>query len=170
MSVSLTFSDNRHCFPLSTVPILHTSFLCLLFLPENAWALQSHGPPEGLYVHQMAHIFFFLALVYLFWDIRRSSFSDKGWRYIEAFCGFMIVWNVVAFIGHGVAAHISQHLVPAPGYLHSRIQGPVELHEIVYYITKFDHLLAVPALFCLCVGMRALCRSSIEEDAGEADK
>jgi len=35
-------------------------FLLLLTLtvfPGNAWAVQTHGAPEGLYVHQLAHVF-----------------------------------------------------------------------------------------------------------------
>lgn len=143
---------------------------CCLFLPDNAWALQSHGAPEGLYVHQMAHIHFILALGYLFWDIRRSSFADKGWRYLQMFCVLMLCWNIVAFVGHSVAVHIGADIITsAEGYLRSRIQGPLDLQKFIFYFAKFDHLLAVPALFFLYVGMRSLYRS-VEKHAGEAGK
>ncbi|HEB70862.1 MAG TPA: hypothetical protein ENI88_14780 [Desulfobulbus sp.] len=145
-------------------------FSCFLILPANAWALQSHGAPEGLYVHQMAHVFFFLALVYLYWDISRSSFSGRGWVYLKIFCVLMLFWNIVAFVGHAVAIHIDVHIVPEAGYLHSRIQGPITLHKAIFFITKFDHLLAVPALFFLYIGMRSLYRSSIKQHAGKAKR
>ena len=154
----------------STVLLLGFFFSCFLLQPENAWALQSHGAPEGLYVHQMAHVFFFFALVYLYWDIRRSSFSGKGWVYLKVFCVFMLIWNIVAFVGHAVALHIDAHIIPASGYLHSRIQGPITLHKVVFFITKFDHVLAVPALFFLYVGMRSLYRSSVKKHAGKAER
>ncbi len=154
----------------STALFLGVFFSCFLLQPENAWALQSHGAPEGLYVHQMAHVFFFLALVYLYWDIRRSSFSGKGWVYLKVFCVFMLIWNIVAFVGHAVALHIDAHIIPASGYLHSRIQGPITLHKVVFFITKFDHVLAVPALFFLYVGMRSLYRSSVKKHTGKAER
>ena len=166
---SLSAMDRVSVFK-STVLFLAFFFSCFLILPANAWALQSHGAPEGLYVHQMAHVFFFLALVYLYWDISRSSFSGRGWVYLKIFCVLMLFWNIVAFVGHAVAIHIDVHIVPEAGYLHSRIQGPITLHKAIFFITKFDHLLAVPALFFLYIGMRSLYRSSIKQHAGKAKR
>ena len=143
---------------------------CCLFLPDNAWALQFHGPPEGLYVHQMAHIHFILALGYLYWDIRRSSFVGKGWRYLLTFCVLMLCWNIVAFVGHAVAVSIDADTITAAGgYLRGGIQGPYDLQKLIFYFAKFDHLLAVPALFFFYMGMRSLYRS-VEKHAGEAGK
>ena len=34
----------------------------IIFDPRPTLALQTHGPPEGLYVHQLAHLFFAAAL------------------------------------------------------------------------------------------------------------
>jgi hypothetical protein len=146
------------------------SLACLFVcLPENAWALQSHGPPEGLYVHQMAHVHFVLALGYLYWDIRRSTFTGKGWRYLQWFCVLMLVWNVLAFVGHAVAGHIDENMISATSYLQARIQGPITLHKLIFYIARFDHFVAVPALFFLYIGMRSLYRS-VEKHAGEAER
>ncbi len=143
---------------------------CCLLLPDTAWALQSHGPPEGLYVHQMAHIHFILALGYLYWDIRRSSFAGKGWRYLLTFCVLMLCWNIVAFVGHSAADHVDATTIrAAEGYLSGRIHGPYDLQTIIFYVAKFDHLLAVPALFFLYMGMRTLYRS-VEKHAGEAER
>ena len=142
---------------------------CLL-LPDNAWALQSHGPPEGLYVHQMAHIHFILALGYLYWDIRRSSFAGKGWRYLLTFCVLMLCWNIVAFVGHAMAGQVDANAIRAAGgYLSGRIHGPYNLQTVIFYIAKFDHILAVPALFFLYLGMRTLYHS-VEKHAGEAER
>src|SRR5690606_16026838 len=46
--------------------------LLVLGQTESAWALQSHGAPEGIYVHQMSHLLFMGALAYLYWHTRRS--------------------------------------------------------------------------------------------------
>lgn len=140
-----------------------------LFAPTAAWALQAHSSPEGLYVHQMAHVYFFLALGYLYWDVRRSSFSGKGWGYLLKFCIFMLCWNVVAFVGHALAGNIDAHIVAgAGGYLRGRIQGENTFTTVLFYLAKFDHIIVVPALFFLYKGMRTLYQS-VEDHAGEID-
>jgi hypothetical protein len=118
----------------------------------------------------MAHVHFILALGYLYWDIRRSSFTEKGWSYLLKFCMFMLSWNIVAFVGHAVAGHVNDDAIRATeGYLSGRIHGPYNLQTIIFYIAKFDHILAVPALFFLYMGMRNLYHSG-EKHAGEAKR
>ena len=140
--------------PLTSQPVVMAILVglaCVLF-PGYALALQTHGPPEGLYVHQMAHIHFICALGYLYWDIRRSSFVGKGWRYLLLFCAIMTCWNILAFIGHAVTGSIqSNSLTAIGGYLQGRVEAPLDATKIIFYITKFDHVLAVPALFFLFV-------------------
>ena len=146
-------------------------FCCFLFFPDTAWALQSHGAPEGLFVHQMAHVFVTFAMAYWFWDIRRSSFQGKGWRYLLIFCVLMLIWNIVAFTGHALSVSLNiEHISTAKGYLNSRIVGPMNVQKIVYYVTRFDHFIIVPALFFLFLGVRALYRDVLAQDIGEEKK
>ncbi len=128
-----------------------------LFIPNQAHALQSHASPEGIYVHQLAHIFFLAALCYLFWDIRRSSFPNKGWRFLQIFCIFMILWNIVAFTGHWVGQSIeASHIIKEGGYLSAKITGPITSNKLLYYFTKLDHIFSVPAMFFLYLCLRSL--------------
>ena len=145
-----------HCLLLLTV---------LLIWPDRAHALQSHSAPEGIYVHQLAHIFFMSALCYLFWDIRRSSFPGKGWRFLQAFCVCMVLWNIVAFTGHSVEGliHVADIEVYS-GYLSAKITGPINPAKLIYFFTKLDHLFSVPALFLLYLCMLSLYRRSCEEE------
>ncbi|MBU0960453.1 MAG: hypothetical protein KKD01_01825 [Proteobacteria bacterium] len=144
--------------------------LCLLLsalivYPEQVWALQSHAAPEGIYVHQLAHIFFLAALCYLFWDIRRSSFPSKGWRFLQMFCVLMVLWNIVAFTGHWIGDVIDKdYFVTESGYLSAKIIGPLNTIKLVYYFTKLDHIFSVPALFCLYLCMRSLYKTSCGEE------
>ncbi len=131
--------------------------LAMLIIPDAAWALQSHGPPEGIYVHQMAHAFFFGSLVLLYRDLRHSASKSKGWNDLKRFCLLMLIWNIVAFSGHTVATQLApEHIAGAASYFHARLLGPMDLIKVFFYITRFDHLLLVPALYCLCVGLRSL--------------
>ena len=135
-------------------------------LPDTALALQSHGAPEGIYVHQLAHIFFTAALCYLFWDIRRSSLPNKGWQFLQLFCIFMILWNIVAFTGHWVGELIApEDIVKEFGYFSSKIIGPLTVTKLLYYFTKLDHLFSVPAIFCLYLCLKSLYLATcVEED------
>ena len=144
---------------------------CCLFMPADAWALQSHGAPEGLYVHQMAHVFVVLAMAYWFWDISRSSFGGRGWRYLQVFCVLMLAWNVVAFTGHAVAVGVdAKQIVREGGYLNSRLTGPLDFRILLYYLTRFDHFVIVPALFFLFLGVRSLYKDVEKKHNGEAKK
>jgi hypothetical protein len=146
-------------------------FFCLYFLvltafPENAWAVQNHGAPEGLYVHQLAHVFYTAAMCYFFWAIRRSEFKSRGWYYFQVFAVFMALWNVVAFTGHALTPFIdSASFSSESGYLSTRMEGPFTGVKLWYYFTKLDHLFSVPSLFCLYLGMKAIYRSSCREEA-----
>ncbi len=141
----------------------------MLIAPDSAWALQAHGAREGIYVHQMAHVFFFFSLLYLYRDFRRSTSIGRGWNYLMWFCLFLMAWNIVAFTGHAVAAYLApEYIAQAASYFHSRLIGPLNGIKAVFYITRFDHLLLVPAFFFLYMGLRNLYISvEHEQEASE---
>ena len=139
--------------------------LVLTVFPGNAWAVQSHGAPEGLYVHQLAHIFYTASLCYLFWDIRRSAFKSRGWRLLQVFCVLMVLWNMIAFTGHSLASFVdSSDFSSGTDYLSTRLLGPISGVKFWYYFTKLDHLFSVPAFLFLYLAMRSLYRRSCEEE------
>lgn len=146
------------CNHLFTVLLL---WMLLLLAPDCAMALQVHGAPEGLYVHQMAHLHFIFALGYLLWDIRRTSFTGKGWRYLQLFCILMLLWNIMAFVGHIAGVYLDPNDVQrVSGYLSGTLMGPFNQLKIIYIFTKLDHLFLVPALFFLFLGMRSFYKNS----------
>jgi len=139
--------------------------LALTVVPGNAWAVQTHGAPEGLYVHQLAHVFYAAAMCYLFLAIRQSAFKSRGWYFLQVFAVFMVLWNVVAFTGHSLTSLIdSSDFTRETGYLSTRLQGPFTSVKIWYYFTKLDHLFSVPSLFCLYLGMKGIYNSSCREE------
>lgn len=134
-----------------------------ILAPGEVLALQVHSEPEGLYVHQMAHLHYIFALCYFFWDIKRSSFTGRGWRYLKLFCVLMVCWNVIAFIGHFTGVNLDTHAFLQTGrYLQTLLLSPFNLNNLLYYIAKLDHLIYVPALFFLFLGLRSFYRSAAE--------
>ena len=126
-----------------------------LLMPEQSMALQTHSQPEGIYVHQMAHIFYIAALGYLYWDTKRSTFSGRGWFYLRIFCVLTILWNMLAFIGHEMTHYMRpEDFSNSSNYLQTKLNGPLTLVKLLYYTAKLDHLLAVPAMFFLHLWLR----------------
>ncbi len=131
-------------------------FLLLCGAPDNAWALQAHGAKEGIYVHQMAHILFMAALAYLYWHTRRTQEpTDKGWKYLQIFCIFLFFWNILAFTGHEALAHLGSGDFAALHSWRERLVAPITPVKALYYITKMDHFLVVPALWALVLSLRS---------------
>ncbi len=137
----------------------------IVLLPTSAWALQTHGAPEGIIVHQLAHVFYAGALAYLFWDLRRTATQGRGWRLLQIFCLLMIGWNVLAFVGH--QTHLAMESTDFShefGYLSSVMLGPFSAAKLINYFARLDHLLLVPALIFLFLSLRAIYHSTAEGD------
>ena len=141
----------------------HTGLLivALLLVPGHAWPLQPHSAPEGLYVHQM----FTGALIYLYWHTRRTpELSNKGWHYLQMFCILFAGWNILALVGHEAIKLLNSTDFIDKASWNEQIAGPITPLKMLYYITKMDHLLYVPAMLALVVGLRTLSKDAARED------
>jgi hypothetical protein len=131
---------------------------------ENAWALQSHSAPEGLYVHQIAHLLFMGALVYLYWHTRRTpALASRGWRYLQIFCLVFACWNLLALVGHETFEYLSPADFLDKNSLQERIAAPITFVKVLYFITKMDHLLFVPAMLALVISLRTFYVDALRE-------
>ena len=142
----------------------------LLFLPDIAPALQVHDVPgEGLRVHQMGHIYYFVALLFFFAYIRRSDFNERSWRYLQAFCILMAAWNLLSCFGHIAARYVTpESLVERPLNIHDRLLPPLTFAKWLYYVARLDNLISVPALFFLYMALRTFYRQVLDDMAAEA--
>lgn len=149
-------------------PLLHIISICLLILfgmTENSWALQSHGAPEGIYVHQMAHLLFMGALGYLYWHTRKSPpIKSNGWKYLQIFCFFLIAWNLIAFTGHEAFGKLSPADFVDKNSWKEQLAPPITWMKALYYITKMDHFLNVPGLMALVISLRTFYREALLEE------
>ena len=75
--------------------------VAMVLIAEPAMATQAHSAPEGLYAHQLAHIFFIVSMgVLVYWLRERKLVQAVGWRFIQYSALFFILWNVDAFFVH----------------------------------------------------------------------
>jgi hypothetical protein len=141
----------------------------LVMVSEPAFATQAHGAPEGLYAHQLAHIFFIVSMgVLIYWLRERKLVQAVGWRYIQYAAFFFILWNLDAFSVHLLEEQIAvinvQYIDPW------KISITASKHSSaltwLYYAAKLDHLLCVPALLFLYFGLRRLLKDTATTTPG----
>lgn len=141
------------------------TFFCLFFLfqPAPAFCLQVHGGNEGLYVHQMAHLFFMAAMVFLSYILFRHPLGHgKGWTYLKFSLLFFFIWNINALTTHALELEIPHDAMIQEDLLPHSLCIPLTFKAYIYYIGKFDHLLCVPAMFCLAMALRSFCMEAKE--------
>jgi hypothetical protein len=135
----------------------------LALLPSPAFATQGHGGVEGVYAHQMAHLFFAVSMgILIYWLRDRRLAAHPGWRYIQRAALFFILWNLDAFLAHLLEEQwqlIEVTRLDAWRVNIKAINGQAGL-VFLYYLVKLDHLLCVPASLYLYLGLRRLLREA----------
>jgi len=135
----------------------------VLMVPGTAAATQVHVPSEGLYVHQIAHIFFALAMaLLLYWLRQRQLVRERGWRLIQLAALFFIIWNIDAFVVHILDDRSDLFRTIDAGTWHASIEfdRQIELLALLYYLGKMDHLWCAPGMILLYLGLRSLLREA----------
>lgn len=132
--------------------------------PAAAWATQTHGGEEGLWVHQVAHLFFAFSMgLLIFWLRKWRLTVSKGWRHIQFAAFFSIAWNLDTMASHWLQEQSNLIVTVNVANLQMKIiaaEGWGWLAK-VYYLTKLDHLLCVPALIFLFLGLRRLLHTTL---------
>lgn len=142
--------------------------ICLLAKP--ALATQSHGAPEGLYAHQIAHLFFLAAMgILVYWLRVRGLVRNRGWRRIQYAAFFFILWNLDTFFVHMLDE--AQQWVAVQDFDFRNIHLKIHVGGLavgwLYYFAKLDHLLCVPALGFLYAGLKHLIGDEEASEPGE---
>ncbi len=130
--------------------------LFFLFVPANAWAFVPHNYPE-IYIHQMGHVYFALSCVFILWAVIHNRLQKKkGWRYLFFAEALFLLWNVDTFIGHITEFWVepSQITGGKEGWAFFFRVIAVEGREYLYYLTKFDNLILVPALLFFLISLK----------------
>ncbi len=144
----------RNC---AAASVCSTAFLLLVVMPAPAYAIQAHGAPEGLYVHQIGHILFAVAMTGFALRIRKSRLGmEKAWQYMSNGALLFALWNGWAFLGH-----ILDKLMPPGDFCtgSTGLQSLIAVHspiDLLYYVFKMDHLLCIPALVYVYLALRLM--------------
>jgi len=134
-------------------------FSLMMFVPYPALATQGHGGIEGVYAHQIAHLFFIISMGGLiYWLRQRGLVRERGWQLIRLSAFFFILWNLDAFLVHFLDDQMEIIRVQRIGLWKIRLTDLYNSNtlKIFYYFAKLDHLLCVPAIVFLYLGLKRL--------------
>jgi hypothetical protein len=122
-------------------------------LPATAQAVQAHGDPEGLVAHQLGHALFVLGVVVILVQLGRGRARGPGWRWFRLFLWLIILWNAVAFGGHLLNEVVDSTKISNEDGRNLSM-SLTNLTDWLFYLSRFDHALLVPAFLCLLVALR----------------
>ncbi len=130
-----------------------------LICPAVAAATQGHGGREGLYVHQLSHVFFCISMgILIYWLRTRNLTREPGWRYIGIGAMLFCLWSADAFIVHLLEEQTAIIDVQRIDNWRIRLEAVDGWGWVrpFYYLAKLDHLFCVPALIFFYMGLRRL--------------
>jgi hypothetical protein len=95
-------------------------------------------------------------MLLIYWLRRAGLVKAPGWRYIQYAALFFILWNVDTLLVHFLDEQIQAVRVEHIGDWQIRVTaaGGRTWLSAVYYLAKLDHLLCVPAMIFLMLGLR----------------
>lgn len=117
--------------------------ILVLLSPKPSLAVNFLWETQGSYVHQMAHLVFAVAMIFLISEIRRGELRGvPGFRSLVWACGLLALWNVDAVVGHSLDWSLASPIIMGKG-LDRRLLME-NWHSWAYYITKITHFLLLP--------------------------
>lgn len=121
--------------------------------PPSVLAVQFHGGAEGLVSHQIGHLLFLIGMVYLLVKVYQERNTSPGWWEFRGFIWCIILWNILTFCGHWMDEFTNpKDFALASGHKVSfRID---QVWDILFYFTRLDHLLLIPAIFLLLLALK----------------
>jgi len=131
--------------------------------PGHALATQGHGGIEGVYAHQFAHVFFMVSMgILIYWLRERKLVQQTGWRLIQYSALFFILWNIDTILVHALDDQFLIIQTQGVGTWQIKITDAYghNFIKLFYYVAKLDHLLCVPALVLLYLGLKRLKETS----------
>jgi hypothetical protein len=123
--------------------------------PRPALAIQPHGPPEGFYLHQIAHLVFIGALIVFIYKLAQEVKKHRSFRLLAWACGLLVLWNLDCLVGHLSALPISTLDFIHAGHLNQRLVMSGPSHWI-YYVASLDNVILLPAAYIFYRGLKAL--------------
>jgi hypothetical protein len=126
--------------------------------PRPVLAIQPHGPPEGFYLHLIAHLVFIGALIFFINKLAQAVREHRSFRLLIWAFSLLILWNLDHIIAHLSALSIGpQDFIGHEGDLFQRLimSG---FSQWIYYLASLDHFIFITAGYLFYRGLIALAK------------
>ena len=163
-------SDDKNWRPIA-VGCVHA--LVVMLTPAAALATQGHAGIEGVWVHQFAHVFFLFSMLLLIYWLRQADLVKmRAWRYIQYAALCFILWNIDTMLVHFLDEQVQAVSVKNLGNWQIQVLAVNDNAWLarVYYLIKLDHLLCVPAMVFLMLGLRHMLKEIQPVASGKGDR
>lgn len=135
--------------------LLLVIFLLLISAVQTtpAWAVQQHGGAEGLVSHQIGHLLFIFGMGYMLYLVYHIGLTAAGWLHFKSFLRLILLWNFLTFSGHWLREFVDPDKFvkvdgQTVGYTISNFT------DAVFYLSRLDHLVLVPAFLFLLLALK----------------
>jgi len=145
---------------------------CLAATASPAMAARPEDISVGPVVYPFSHLFFIASMaVLIYWLSRRGTAMQPGWREILYSAIFFILWSAFAFIAHFLEDPSGWIAASRIGSwtLHIEPAGGNTFLAWIYYLVRLDHLMSVPAMFFLFLGLARLSAQTKLKNPDESD-
>lgn len=142
------------CLALISTSFLRTFFV-LLFdgWTTSAWAVQQHAGAEGLVSHQIGHLLFISGTGYMLFRLYLGRISGPGLFEFKGFLWLIILWNCLTFTGHWMREFVDPNkIITDEGHVVAFSIG--NFSDVLFYLTRLDHLVLVPSFYCLLLALK----------------
>ena len=125
--------------------------LAVFILPVNAWGFVPQDYP-ALYTHEIARVFFFLALVaVLALMVKNRLHRQKGWRFAFYSGLVFILWDALVFLGRFSDIWI---IGETEGLRYFQRIVVVDGWDYFFYLARMDQILLDGAMVLFYLGLR----------------
>jgi hypothetical protein len=134
-------------------------FALVLFVPKPSLAFYMDWGTQGSYVHQLAHLLFAVAMLFLIFEIFRGELRGlPGFRSLVWACVLLAWWNLDAIVGHALAWSLHNPVILGRGL--DRWLLMEDVHTWAFYVTQVTHfLLPLPAFYFFYRSLKQFSRS-----------
>jgi len=141
-------------------PVLFGVSTLVLIDPRPGLAAYLLWETQGSYVHQMAHLLFFLAMLFFIHEIKRGELRGlPGFRSLVWSCWLLAWWNLDAVVGHALDWSLLSPVILGHGFDRRLLME--DWHTWAFYLTKITHfILLVPAFYLFYRGLKKFTRES----------
>jgi len=119
-------------------------------------------------VHLFGHILFSSSIIFILFFLKGHPFGrSRKWTCFRLSLILFLIWNLDTMTNHILLRMMMKEDVMIEGFfMRHYVAAPVTPLKLAYYLTSFDHVICVPAMFLLVISLRLFWRDQQVADAG----